>query len=230
MFYMKIYLVFLTGLLLLGSCSSSDSEGDVVNDQTTNDTIPIDANTDFVDVHAEFDSKKNGFTEKVHIELLRELEICVEEDQDSTVFAACSPENFKITPISKSGKGVKDAFALQIKAGIVLKDEQVPLQDRSVLIFERENGQLVNVNGVIGNLISMRPGKGEFNDLIIGIYNPEEDVFFDCYFTWNGEKYSFESVLALSLDGKKYSPIKESEKESVSKEVYTALMDAKLIY
>ena len=210
---------------MLTACSQGEGAGETMNseDQEIED---IDKEA-FINLNTDFSS--NTFEDPSHLDILKELNICTMVSQDSIITAECSPENFRIFPFRKD-KELKDAFILLMKAGIVLKDQTMPLNERTVIVFERENGELVKVNGFRGNVISAKEGKEGVNDLILNFYHPSDQVFFDCYFRWDGIRYSFEEALALSFDGENYRPIKKSIQDSLSGEIYTSLMEANLIF
>jgi len=219
---MKMKYFWIVGITALFASCGSGEETDTDADK------PIEQRDDFVDVNSDFDDSK--FENPVHLELLRELEICVDAPQDSTPYAACDPNNFEIVEF-RSDKDVKDAFILLIRAARMLPGEAAVLPDRVVQVWERENGELVNVNNFIGNIVAMRPGEGDIKDLVLQLNDPVDRVMFDCYFKWNGSQYAFDQVLALNLDdGRGFVPLKESLKDSVSREVYNALVEHKIIY
>ncbi|MFT5861104.1 MAG: hypothetical protein ACI865_003223 [Flavobacteriaceae bacterium] len=216
----QILFLFLT-VILVSSCGSG---GDEINsDKPIEDSTSV---AGFHDVRADF--SKKDFENPKHLEIIKELDVCLMLDQDSTVFAVCSPENFRIIPF-KDGADIKDAFILQMKAGIVLKGQKLPLKERNIVVFEREAGELVKVNGFRGDMTAMRPGDSGAQDLVITFYSDLDETFFDCIFKWNGKRYDFKFVEALDY-GEGYRAVKESIMDSLSKEIYTDLMQNALIF
>jgi len=217
---MKQYLVLFLSVLILVGCSSEVDDTDIIDGE---DDTSVEG---FEDAAADF--TKTEFEDPAHVKILEELDVCLMIDQDSTVFATCSPENFRIMPF-KNGVDVKDAFILQMKAGIVLKGQAAPLPERNVLIFERDAGQLVKVNGFRGDLTATRGGTNGAKDLVVTFYSKEEETFFDCIFKWSGTTYDFKFVEGVNW-GEGFKPIKESMMDSVSKDIYTDLMQNSKIF
>lgn len=213
---MTKYFLLLSASVLLLSCGNPETEEDKTKEEQG-----------FEMVQHHFRGDK--FTNQDHLALLEELDICDMNLNDSTsVIAKCSPENFEIYPIDET-KSVKDAFLLQTKSMIILKGSEMPLPVRHIMIFERENGSLVRVNGFRGELIARETGKGSAMDLYIAIYYKPDETMFTCKFYWNGSKYSFENVVSMDW-GEGPKAVKESMKDSVSREIYQSLMDAKLLF
>ncbi|MCJ8292017.1 MAG: hypothetical protein HRT58_19220 [Crocinitomicaceae bacterium] len=209
-------LVILTGIL--AACSA---------DPTANGVDPI---VDEVIVSTITDFSETEFKNPVHIDLLRELEICEFKSVDSTYFATCSPDNFKIIEY-KDDVSVKDAFILEMRAGIFPKGQKVPLPPvRHIIVFEREGSELVRVGGFRGDLIEMRKNKSGVNDLLIGLFDKDDGgVLFYCWFDWNGRKYEFKEIEGLDF-GEGPKPLKEEMRESMTQEIYQKLMEKSLIF
>jgi len=210
------YLLF---FLSLGVVSCSEPE--VTVDPVTEDEANIES------MITTFDDGK--FPDPMHLKLLEELDICEMVRSDSSFVAECSPENFKLIEF-KNGANIEDAFILQQKSGIVLKGGQLPLPVRHLIVFERIDGQLVRVNGFRGDLIEMSSGEKGKN-MLLALYVKEDDVLFHCKFIWDGERYSFDRVVAMDLDrNENLRVIKEEVRDSVSKEIYTSLVANHLIF
>ncbi len=218
---MKYFLSIILLVFILTSCDSDSSDLLEVNADIEDTNVE-----GFEDATADFSTTK--FDDPEYIEILGELDVCLMIDQDSTVFATCSPKNFRILPF-KEGVSVKNAFILQMKAGIVLKGQAAPLPERNILIFERDAGQLVKVNGFRGDLTATRGGTNGVKDLVITFYSKKEETFFDCIFQWNGTRYDFKFVEGVNW-GEGFKPIKESMIDSISKEIYTDLMQNAKIF
>ena len=208
-------------LILIGAivACSAEPSGEVLDPKLEDDVISTV--TDF---------NETEFKNPAHIDLLKELNVCEMKSADSTFYATCSPDNFKIIEY-KNGASVKDAFILEMKAGIFPKDQEMPLPPvRHIIVFEREGGELVKAGGFRGDLIEMRENnKSGAKDLLMGFYDIENDVLFYCWFNWNGSKYVFNEVEGLDT-GYGPKPIKKEMRESVTQQIYQDLMDKSLIF
>ena len=211
--------VFIALILILISC----------NDDEIGENQSADNNNEVGQItHVETLFSEKEFNDPIDLALLSELQICDTIQADTSICATCSPQNFRIIPFHNS-LSKRDAFMLQIKALTVLKGQSVQLPVRHLILFERENGQLVKVNGFRGNLIATRASDSGAKDLIIRFYIPDEQAFLNCLFTWNGQKYRFVSVEAIDGGGG-HGSVKESVKEEVSKEVYQTLVDHSMLF
>lgn len=189
-------------------------------------TIDTDPEEPLVEDNFSFDDKT--FKDSTHLALLKELDICELNFSDSSMYAPCTPEYFQIYPFDPN-RSVKDAFILYVKAAIPLKGRPMLLPVRHVIVFERENGALVRVNGFRGELVEMRKNADKAEDLLIALYLTGDETLFDCLFKYKDGQYSFESVESLDW-GEGMRNVKESLKDSVSKDVYSDLMDKQLIF
>ena len=217
------YLPFIFAAAFLFSCGE-DPEEKVEPDFDG----PVDARDDFQEVDQDFNSGE--FKNPTHLKLLKELDICVDLPQDSTSYATCDPKNFQILEF-RDDKPVEDAFILVIRAVRMLPGGRGILPDRVVQVWERENGELVNVNNFVGNLIAMRPGEGKIKDMVLQLNDPVDDASYDCYFKWDDSQFQFDQVMAIDFhDGKGPKAVKEEMIESVSKDVYNSLVERKIIY
>ena len=209
-------IVMLIGLLISCSAEPSGEATDVLEDQDIVSTV-----TDFND---------SEFKNPVHVELLKELDVCEFKSADSTYFATCTADNFKIIEY-KNGASVKDAFILEMKAGIFPKDQEMPLPPvRHVIVFEREGGKLVRAGGFRGDLIETRENpKSGAKDLLMGLYDTDEKVLFYCWFNWNGSKYLFKEIEGLDF-GEGPKPLKKEMRESMTQEIYQTLLEKSLIF
>lgn len=182
----------------------------------------------FEGITTSFEGEK--FKSTVEEELLEELGVCEFESADSTYFATCSPENFKITSYKNEGS-MKDAFILEMKAGIFPKNADRPLPPvRHVIIFEREGGELVKVGGFRGNLIGKRPNTTSgAQDLLMALYDTDDETLFHCVFKWNGGKYEFHSIERMDY-GDGFRTIKGKEKLETTQQIFQQLRDKSLIF
>ncbi len=211
---------FLYIFLIVFSITACKSDVDPVESgETALDTEVIeDRTTQFNDDSFEGDGDQ---------QLLAELNICELTDSLEAI-ADCSPENFKIIPVSDAIP-VKDAFILQAKAGIALKGANRPLPPvRHIFVYVRENGSLVQTNGFRGDLIATSKGE-KGNDIVLALYLKEDETLFHCLYTWDGERYSFESVEGLDW-GEGVKTLKDDMKDSVSNDIYNSIMNSNLIF
>lgn len=179
-------------------------------------------------VQEDFEFDEETFKDSLQLEILKELDICDLNFSDSSMYAPCTPEYFQIIPFDPK-RPMKDAFILYVKAAIPLKGQPLLLPVRHVIVFERENGSLVRANGFRGEMVEMRENGDAPKDLVVALYLTGDETLFDCLFKYKEGKYSFESVEALDW-GEGLRNVKESLKDSVSKEVYSDLMDKQLIF
>lgn len=214
----KIIVTLSISSAVLFSCGNTQDETDL--------PVPQRVTEEFEGIETLFDETAFEYPESV--ELLREINICSDEqvDGEGNPVTPCSPELFKFFPL-KEGTPLNDGFILLVKAntgGIAL---------RRVLVFERENGALVKVNGFIGNLIGTKKKAGSNNDLLIRFIDKIEgsDVFYHCIFSWENGKYEFKTVEVIHEPaGDFYGRVKESVKDSVSQDIFKILMDNKMIF
>lgn len=178
---MKRFLFALLSLcFFVVACDDSEDDTIQVSPQNANSGIDNTISTDFT---------TNTFTSKVEEELLKEIKICDPnaKSEDSLLRPACSPKLFRFFKLNNS-IALKDGFILLAKAGV----GGIPL--RRVLIFQREQGVLVKVNGFIGNLIEKRKSNSGFDDLVIRFAdNIDNDhlAYYNCLFTWKEGKYQY---------------------------------------
>lgn len=210
-------------LLLLGSLYLYSCTTDPIVDEDVEDGPQVG---DVTNIETLFEEK--AFPDPIHRKLLLELGICDSLPIEITGCVECTPRNFKLFQYKPKEK-IEDAFMLQIKAETILKGENLPLPIRHLLVFEREEGQLVKVNGFRGNLIAMRESASGVKDLIVRFYVAEDDVFLNCLFVWKDKKYSFVSVEAIHGAGGN-GPVKAEFKDSISTMVYQSLMSNGMLF
>ncbi len=182
----------------------------------------------FESVTTDFTGK--SFKNPLDLKILKELDVCEFTSADSTYFATCSPENFKISPFKNSAK-LEDAFILEMKAGIFPKNAEMPIPPiRHVIVFEREAGKLVKVGGFRGNLIGVRKNeKSGANDLLLALYDSDDETLFHCAFKWNGKKYEFHGIERLDY-GSGFRTIKGDKKLETTQQIFQQLRDKSLIF
>lgn len=167
----------------------------------------------------------DSFDNPTHLKLLKELKICSEFQMDTSNYIepACSPRFFRIFPM-RDDVSVDNAFLLQIKSkvgGIKL---------RRLVTFVRERGELVKVNTFIANLIGTRKSSTHYYDLLLRFNDNIEGevIFYNCLFTWNGEKYVFKTVELI--EGSDWRQrLKPEFKDSVSNDIFNTLVKNEMI-
>lgn len=204
--------------LLLAACNADPAEEDIVDTP--------DAPSNIIAIETLFDEV--SFPDKNHRELLLELGICDTVPMQISGCAECGPGNFKFFQ-HKPNIPIQDAFMLQVKAETILKGQSFPLPERHLLIFERENGSLVKVNGFRGNLIEMHESPSGARDLIVRFWVAEDEAFLNCLFQWKDGKYQFTSVEEIHGGGGN-GAVKAEFKDSISKIVYESLTANGLLF
>lgn len=168
---------------ILNSCKNEDStsRNNSVNKKTIGDQT---------DIETLFD--QTTFPSNVEPKLLKELEICnvKERDLNNHLDPACNPKFFRFFSFVEN-KPLENAFLLQIKARV----NDFPL--RRLLVFEREKGTLVKVNGFVANLIGTRISKTKHHDLILRFNDnvaQGDIVFYNCLYQWENNHYVFKKI------------------------------------
>lgn len=144
------------------------------------------------------DFSSNTFASDQEVALLKELKLCDPNAPNDTdeKHPSCSPKFFRFFKLSDKIP-LKDGFILLIKAGV----NDSPL--RRILVFEREQDQLVKLNGFYGNLIEMRPAASGYQDLVVRFSDNIDGslCYYNCLFTWNGGKYDYKLCEAIQEGG-----------------------------
>ncbi|MFT6246202.1 MAG: hypothetical protein ACJA0U_003375 [Salibacteraceae bacterium] len=223
---MKITLLAFSALFILLACTENKDEFTDEQEMYT-PGVATEFETLFSDT---------AFTNIKHSQLLKELQVCIQKaDPECPRCAVCSPNFFRIFELDKE-KDVKDFFGLQIKSLTILKGQQFALPVRHLIIFEREKGELIKVNGYRGNLIETISSNSGVDDLMIRFLMKQEDeeskaienVHFNCLFKWDGKRYNFESV--ERIEGPNWGgAVKPEHKKETSAEVYRDLIAGELI-
>jgi len=153
------------------------------NDKSSSNTIN-DKDADTILAPATFSNE--GFDSALKYELLLETHICNPNYSDSVTDGSvpCSAKFFRFFEYNHK-RTLNDAFMLQVKAGVN------NYQYRRLLIFTRERGKLILVNGIRGYLVSQIKRPNEIDDLVVGVI---DDLGSDTY-----ERYD---VLLRYKDGK----------------------------
>lgn len=180
--FIKLF-IFISTIYFLSSCKSESADSDV-NSQTN---IKKNEQTD---IETLFD--QTTFSSEVEPKLLKELEICnvSQRDLENHFDPACNPKFFRFFQFIEN-KALENAFLLQIKARV----NDFPL--RRLLVFERDKGVLVKVNGFVANLIGTRISKTKHHDLILRFndnVSPGDIIFYNCLYQWEDKHYVFKKI------------------------------------
>ena len=199
-------------IFLLFSCETevkkSNSTDDFKSDTTKISTL--------------FDQQ--SFDEKLKYELLAETRICQPFYTDSMPpgVVPCTPQYFAFYEYNHK-RELKDAFLLQVKAGVNNYDY------RRLLIFTREKGKLVQMNGIIGYLVEKRSRPNEIDDLVVAIIDDLGNNKFDRYdvlIRYKDGKYHFVEAI-----GDLYGKFDTKElKEKASKMIKERIEEKNLIF
>ena len=176
----------------------------------------------------ETDFNANTFSGTTEIELLNELGVC-----DSTApndknldRPSCSPRFFRFFNYKKNAE-LRNNFILLLRSGV----NGFPA--RRLLIFARENGQLVKTNGFIGYIIEKRRIKNKLHDdIVIRFYEKyyKQKYFYNCLFSWKDQRYEFVKCEAIGAPPKGDEAIKPELVDSVSSVIYKILIEKQLIF
>lgn len=169
---------------------------------------------------------KSDFEDPKMKDLLKELNLCNEKLGDSIDYMnpSCTPRFFRFFNLTEK-MPIENGFILQVKA----KVSGFPL--RRMLVFVRERGELVKVNGFVANLIGRRKTAGEYDDLLLRFNDnvDGETTFYNCFFKWNGGKYEFSSVEVI--EGANWGgPVKAEFKDSMSNEIKAVLTKNSMLF
>ena len=190
---MKINVIVRLACLIICvySCTDSDDENALggIPKSETSVKQPETISTDFT---------LNTFGSDTEVQLLKELKMCDEKKGSETdeKHPSCSPKFFRFFPLTKSG-ALKSGFILLVKAGV----NDFPL--RRILIFQREKGELIKLNGFNGNLIEKRSNVTGYDDLVIRFADNFDGslCYYNCLFTWNGGQYEYKNCEAIQEAG-----------------------------
>lgn len=228
---MRKYFILFIAFALLIACTSDSKESYDKEEETEGGTVDIDTNSikdkevPLISEPAEAtDFSSSGFTDKVYYELLIETRICNPSfdasKNDGTT--PCSAKLFQFFPYNHKRK-IEDAFLLQVKAGV----NNYPY--RRLLIFVREKGQLVMMNGVTGYLVKRIPQDNDIDDLVVAIIDDLGNDMFDRYdvlLKYKEGKYHFIEAIG-DLQGNFDNP---DLKERATKEIGKRIIEKELIF
>lgn len=189
------------------------------------DTLSTDSTKYYGGYNSEISTlfDKSEFPEAYMEQLLSEIKICnpqIETIQADGV-APCSPSYFQFYSYNKHRK-IEDAFMLQIKKGV----NGFPY--RRLLIFTRENGILVKMNGIIGYLVEKRPAPSGIDDLVVAVVDNIGGYYerYDVLIRYENGKYQFIEALG-DLQG---SFDTKELKEEASKQIKQRIEEKELIF
>lgn len=171
----------------------------------------------------ETDFITNTFSGTTEIELLKELGVCdsTAPNDNNLDRPSCSPRFFRFFNYKKNAE-LRNNFILLVRSGV----NGFPA--RRLLIFARENGQLVKTNGFTGYIIEKRPGKKlDYDDIVVRFFEKYESqkYFYNCLFSWKNQRYEFVKCEAINDIA-----IKSEKVDSVSIEVNKILEEKQLIF
>ena len=171
----------------------------------------------------ETDFNANTFSGTTEIELLKELGVCdsIAPNDKNLDRPSCSPRFFRFFNYKKNAD-LRNNFILLVRSGV----NGFPA--RRLLIFVRENGELVKTNGFIGYIIEKRRIKNKLHDdIIIRFYEKyyEQKYFYNCLFSWKDQRYEFVKCEAINDIA-----IKPELVDSVSIEINKTLIEKQLVF
>ena len=200
----------------------SDKNADEKINNELVDDLPQDYNQDTIKTDGLF--TLGGFDDKIYYDLLIETHLCNPNYTDTTSDGStpCSSRFFKFHPYNHK-RQIQDAFLLQIKAGV----NNYPY--RRLLIFVREKGKLVLMNGIVGYLVERISRPNEIDDLIVAVFDDLGNDKFDRYdvlLRYNDGKYHFVEAIG-DLEGEFNSL---QLKKRASKAILERIHDKELIF
>ncbi|PKR80833.1 hypothetical protein CW751_08685 [Brumimicrobium salinarum] len=165
-----------------------------------------------------------GFSDKKYYELLIETRLCNPDydPKSNSNTTPCSAKFFEFFPYNHK-RDIEDAFLLQVKAGV----NNFPY--RRLLIFVRENGRLVLMNGIIGYLVKRVSSPNEIDDLIVAVFDDLGNDKFDRYdvlLRYTDGKYHFVEAVG-DLQGTFKT---EKLKKAASKAILKRIKEKELIF
>ncbi|WP_107037830.1 hypothetical protein [Brumimicrobium mesophilum] len=198
-------------------------ENNEENDNSySDDDLPLDYKQDTIKSDGLF--TRGGFDDKIYYDLLIETHLCNPNYTDTTSDGStpCSSRFFNFHPYNHKRK-IDDAFLLQIKAGV----NKYPY--RRLLIFVREKGKLVLMNGIVGYLVERISRPNDIDDLIVAVFDDLGNNKFDRYdvlMRYNDGKYHFVEAIG-DLEGEFNTP---DLKKRASKAILERINEKELIF
>lgn len=205
-------LVFIAIGAFFFSCKTESKESDT-SENFLSDTTKISTLFD-----------QTSFDKKIKYELLAETRICQPFYSDTmpSGIVPCTPKHFAFYEYNHK-RDLEDAFLLQVKAGVNNYDY------RRLLIFTREKGKLVQMNGINGYLVEKHSRPNEIDDLVVAIIDDLGNNKFDRYdvlIRYKDGKYHFVEAI-----GDLYGRFDTKElKEKASKMIKARIEEKDLIF
>ncbi|MCO5268279.1 MAG: hypothetical protein M9897_05235 [Brumimicrobium sp.] len=230
---MRKYFLLISLLLFLYSCKD-DSKNvgkitypkDKETQHTHNSQTDLEGNIEYVGdtVEVEMRFAKQGFDKAIYYNLLVETNICNPQYSDTVTDGSspCSSKFFKFYPYNHN-RPIEDAFLLQVRAGV----NKYPY--RRLLIFVREKGNLVLMNGIIGYLVKRIPQENKVDDLIVAVFDDLGNDKFDRYdvlLRYKDGKYHFIEAIGDLVGEFKTKDLKER----ASKAIHERILEKNLIF
>ncbi len=212
---MKYIFLFLSVLFLFSCKTETDS---TVSDEST-DVVSASSNPVNLDKNIEILFDETSFANDKIPGLLRELNICKEEQENlnNATEPACDPKFFHFETYAE-GIALENAFMVVIRAGV----HDWPV--RRTMVYTRENGKLVLVNTFVGNLVGKLKSPAGKYDLVLQFFDEYENRL-ECIYKWKEGRYQYNSV--SRIEGSK---IKKELQDSMNVEIYKVLKNNKLEY
>jgi hypothetical protein len=205
-----------------GENLEQEARQDSLEAKTQAESNSAGVNSDTVKVETLFSS--SGFDDKKYYELLIETHLCNPNydpsKKDKTT--PCSARFFQFYPYNHK-REIENAFLLQVKAGV----NNYPY--RRLLIFVREKGDLVLMNGIVGYLVERISRPNDIDDLIVAVFDDLGNDKFDRYdvlIRYKEGKYHFVEAVG-DLHGKFDTP---ELKERASKAILERINEKELIF
>ena len=166
---------------------------------------------------------EESFPDEQHEQLLNEINICHSLGNDSIINGVfpCSPKFFKFYTFNHK-RDLENAFLLQVRKGV----SNYPY--RRLLIFTRENGELVLMNGIRGYLVEKRSTANEIDDLVVALVDNIGGHFerYDVLIRYNEGKYHYVEALG-DLQGAFED---ENLKKEATKQIGERIKEKELIF
>ena len=193
----------------------------IVSCSETNTSVEEMFKSEITSVTTLFDEIE--FPEKQHTELLAEINICHQQDVDSIIngIVPCSPSFFKLYTYNHKRR-LEDAFLLQVRKGV----SNFPY--RRLLVFTREKGELVLMNGIRGYLVEKRSNKNEIDDLVVALVDDIGGRYYryDVLLRYDNGKYHYIEAIG-DLEGLFED---ETLKKEATKQIGERIKEKNLIF